>query len=164
MLINKLPLNIKKHLCSRRALTVVASCILLSLCGVLSSLASAQQSNNAYEAKPLRKKPTSVNYMLRDPTRPPSVVVQQLAAQFSDNPEYQLTAIFKRNDQQYAVLNGDIVTKGDSVADMFVTEITGSNITMRRGSSTINSSNSAFPSTLVLELNGAVNVKKQVTK
>jgi hypothetical protein len=163
--INKLPLKIKKQLCSRQAFTVVASCIMLSLCGMLSSLASAQQPINTYEAKPLRKKPTSVNYnMQRDPTRPPSVVVQQLAAQLAVNPEYQLTAIFKRNDQQYAVLNGDIVTTGDPVADMFISDITGDNLTMQRSPSSRNSTNSAFPNTLVLELQGTVNIKKQVTK
>lgn len=166
MLINKLQLKFIKQLFNRQSAMVILSCALLSVCGLLAQPAAAQQQpNESFEAKQLRKKPTSFAYVHKDPTRPPSVVVQQLAAQLSVNPEYELTAIFTRNNQQYAVLNGDVVATGDPVADMIISQISGTNLTMKRNpTATASSRNSGAGNTIVLELNGTVDVKKQVTK
>ena len=119
MLTNRLPTMMKKieikQLSSRPTKIAVISCVALTICKLLSGTVMAQQLSKTDNVDVLRKKPSGLHYMQRDPTRPPSVVVQQLAAQLTVNPDYQLTAIFKRNDQQYAVLNGDVVTKGDAV-------------------------------------------------
>jgi len=110
-----------------------------------------------------RAEKTSINStrVKQDPTRPPSVIVQQLAPELSIKPEYELTAIFTRNNHQYAVVNGNVVKTGDPVANMLVTGISASNLTMEHvGTSQYASSKDI----LVLELSGTVNVKKQVLK
>lgn len=99
------------------------------------------------------------NEKLQDPTRPPSVIVQQLAPELALAPEYELTAIFTRNNQQYAVVNGTVLKKGDSLANMLVSEISATSLTFEDLLST-----EQAEQIRVLELRGAVNIKKQVRK
>ncbi|MFT6267466.1 MAG: hypothetical protein ACJAVV_000264 [Alphaproteobacteria bacterium] len=134
----------------------LVSCILLSICGLLSKPVSALQQ----EAKALESTSSNFMHLKSDPTRPPSVIVQQLAPELMVDPKYELTAIFMRNNQQYAVINGNVVKTGDPVADMFVSGISGTTLTMKYGTS----SRDAAKDDLVIELSGAVSVKKQVTK
>lgn len=92
----------------------------------------------------------------QDPTRPPSVIVQQLSEELAIKPEFELTAIFTRNRQQYAVVNGSVLKTGDALDDMVVTQISDTNITLQ------NTDSSQLEETL--ELYGALNIKKQVIK
>ncbi len=92
----------------------------------------------------------------QDPTRPPSVIVQQLSEELAIKPEFELTAIFTRNKQQYAVVNGTVLKTGDALDDMVVTQISDTNITLQ------NTDSSQLEETL--ELHGALNIKKQVIK
>jgi hypothetical protein len=156
VLINKLQLSVKQQLCSRHTLMALASCVLLSICGLLSKPVSAFQQ----EAKVLESKPSDFMHLKNDPTRPPSVMVQQLAPELMADPQYELTAIFLRNNQQYAVVNGNVVKTGDPIADMVVSGISGTKLTM----SYAKSSRDARKDLVVLELSGAVSVKTQVTK
>lgn len=156
MLINKLQRNLKKQLISRHTFLALASCVLLFVCGVLSQNASAQQ--QTMNTEPRNTANDSVNKLAlkNDPTRPPSVIVQQLKQALEVAPEYELTAIFTRDKQQYAVVNGNVVKAGDPIANMLVTNITGTNLTMKNAASS--------EDTMVLELSGAVSIKTQVTK
>jgi hypothetical protein len=160
VLINKLQQSIKTQLFSRHTLLAMLSCMLLMLCGFLSSPTFAQQQRgpaHQYNKMPsVPNKTASLMHLKRDPTRPPSVIVAQLAQALAVKPKYELTAIFTRNKQQYAVVNGAIVKAGDPIANMMVTDISSSNLTMQ---------NNASPQKpMVLELNGAVTIKTQVSK
>jgi hypothetical protein len=138
----------------------IVCCLLLVVCGILSKPAVSMQQPLVTQE---RAEKTSINStrVKQDPTRPPSVIVQQLAPELSIKPEYELTAIFTRNNHQYAVVNGNVVKTGDPVANMLVTGISASNLTMEHvGTSQYASSKDI----LVLELSGTVNVKKQVLK
>lgn len=158
MLINKLQQNlIIKQLCSRHTLMALISCVLLVICGLLSGYASAvQQTVNATESSQATNMQANLKRFKQDPTRPPSMIVQQLAPELAIKPAYELTAIFTRNNRQYAVVNGNVVKTGDPVANMRVAEISGSNLTLQHATSSRD--------IMVLELSGAVTVKTQVTK
>ncbi len=58
-----------------------------------------------------------------DPTKPPSVIVQQLAPELISNGNFRLSAIFKRNSTLYAVVNGEVVKAGDGIDGMTITKI-----------------------------------------
>ena len=107
-----------------------------------------------------RKEKTSADIQAmaqkKDPTRPPSVIVQQLAQEVAVKPEFELTAIFTRNDQQYAVVNGAVLKTGDAFANMLVAEITTTQLVLEDAQTA--------QEVKVLELHGAINVKKQVVK
>lgn len=138
----------------------VFCCLLLVICGLLSKSAIAYQQTIAIDdAKP--NKPSYVSRVKQDPTRPPSVIVQQLAPELAIKPKYELTAIFTRNNHQYAVVNGNVVKAGDPIADMLITEISAFNLTMKPSRT---AQDTSLQDSLVLELSGSVNVKKQVTK
>lgn len=92
----------------------------------------------------------------QDPTRPPSIFVQQLESELERKPEFQLTAIFIRNNKQYAVVNGTVLKAGDALDDMLVSEITPHNLTLQHAQHA--------KQIKVLELHGAISVKKQVVK
>lgn len=160
MLINKLQNKVKRQLLSQHFLMAICCCLLLLVCGLLSTSASAYQqsvaTNNAEQ-----NKPSNAPRIKQDPTRPPSVIVQQLAPELAIKPKYELTAIFTRNNHQYAVVNGNVVKAGDPIADMLITEISAFNLTMKPSRTTQDTS---LEDSLVLELSGSVNVKKQVTK
>lgn len=136
----------------------ISCCLLLVMCGLLAKSATAFQYavNNTQQ-----NKPSNVSRAKQDPTRPPSVIVQQLAPELAIKPKYELTAIFTRNNHQYAVVNGNVVKAGDPVADMLITEISAFNLTMKPSRT---AQDKSLKDTLVLELSGSVNVKKQVTK
>ncbi len=91
-----------------------------------------------------------------DPTRPPSVIAQQLTPLQPQNKGFNLSAIFTRNDQRYAVLNGDVVKKGDQVLGMQVTEINAIELTLK--SLNTNAEN------IVLQVQNNADMKKQVVK
>jgi hypothetical protein len=138
----------------------VFCCLLLFICGLLSKSAIAYQQAIAIDdAKP--NKSSYVPRVKQDPTRPPSVIVQQLAPELAIKPKYELTAIFTRNNHQYAVVNGNVVKAGDPIADMLITEISAFNLTMKPSRT---AQDRSLQDSLVLELSGSVNVKKQVTK
>jgi len=160
VLINKLQRNIKKRLLSKHTLTAVFSCLLLIVCDLLSFAVATEQPFFAAQQK-ITKASASSTRMKQDPTRPPSVIVQQLAPELAIKPEYELTAIFTRNNNQYAVVNGKVVKAGDPVADMLVTEISASNLTLQHSPS---AQDTPLAEIVVIELNGSVNVKKQVIK
>lgn len=142
---------------SKRAFISLFSCALLFICGVLSSsfpVDAAFGFDEQYKDK--TKVQSAYVKSNQDPTRPPSVIVQQLASKVEAKPEYVLTAIFMRNNQHYAVVNGNIVQAGDNISNMLVKEITPTNLTMLN---TIEDQNR-----MVLELSGATDIKKQVVK
>lgn len=160
MLINKLQLNVKKQLFSKHTLMAIFCCLSLVVCGLLSKPAAAYQEPVASQQKEQNKLTNSFQ-VKQDPTRPPSVIVQQLAPELAIKPKYELTAIFTRDNHQYAVVNGNVVKAGDPLADMLITEISGSNLTMKHVST---SQDKALRNNVVLELSGSVNIKKQVNK
>lgn len=98
---------------------------------------------------------SSETYAQNDPTRPPNIMAVQLSKQLNVKPSYELTAIFTRNNKQYAVVNGSVLKAGDSIADMYVKEISADRVVMHK--------QHARGDKLVLQLSGSVSVK-QVTK
>jgi hypothetical protein len=136
VLINKLQQSLIKQLTSRHTLLALASCILLFICAFLSESAVAMQEE--------------------DPTRPPNFVAQQQEIAQVGEPRYVLSAIFSKNNERFAIVNGHIVKSGDKLANMLVTDILSDKLTL--------TNTSASQDTLVLELSGAVTVKTQVTK
>ncbi len=167
-----------KHLFAKYTLISVFSCLMLFICGVLAEPAyaaqeapSAQSTNDhaTKKAKDDKKqglvkigenkentRKQALKEFAQDPTRPPSIATAQLANDLDIKPEFELTAIFTRNQRQYAVVNGNVVTTGDSLADMVISDISTSTISMLDTASS--------KQTLVLELNGASQVKVQVSK
>lgn len=160
MLINKLQRKLRRQLFNKHTLMAIFCCLSLLVCSFLSKPAASYQQPIASQEE-AQEKPKNLRTEKQDPTRPPSVIVQQLSPELAIKPEYELTAIFTRNNLQYAVVNGNVVTRGDPVADMLITEISGSNLTMKQ---TRSSQNTALKEIVVLELSGSVNVKKQVKK
>lgn len=146
---------------SKQVMLVVSCCLLLFLCGQFSANAinstnkSAETITIKNESSKLQSSKAHIS-IKRDPTRPPGVISMQLADELAIQPEYKLTAIFTRNAQQYAVLNGNIVKKGDAFEDMTVIDITSSQIVM----SDKGNKNKA----LIIDLFGASDIKEQVTK
>lgn len=138
----------------------IVCCFLLVICGLLSKSATAYQQHIAINNAEQHKS-NNLPRVKQDPTRPPSVIVQQLAPELAIKPKYELTAIFTRNNHQYAVVNGHVVKAGDPVADMLITDISAFNLTMKPSRT---AQDTSLEDTLVLELSGSVNVKKQVTK
>nr|WP_136251346.1 hypothetical protein [Ningiella ruwaisensis] len=67
----------------------------------------------------------------QDPTRPPNVMAQQLTPLKQDGSKFVLTAVFNRNAQRYAVLNGEIVKQGDEIAGMRVVSILDESIKLQ---------------------------------
>ncbi len=145
----------------------VLSCTLLFVCGLLSAASSAANlpvaenkvlstaQNNTGSAQP-HIKGDKILKLKEDPTRPPSVIAAQLSSDLGLDPAYELTAIFTRHDQQYAIVNGNIVQTGDHIADMRVIDISSTKLIMQNRLSAQNE--------VVLALSGAINVKQQVTK
>jgi hypothetical protein len=160
VLINKLQRKVKKQLFNKHFLMAIFCCLSLVVCGLLSKPAASYQQPIASQEK-AQKKPLNLQRVKQDPTRPPSVMVQQLAPELAIKPEFELTAIFTRDNHQYAVVNGNVVKTGDPVADMLITEISRSNLTMKH---IRYSQDAALKEIVVLELSGSVNVKKQVKK
>jgi len=66
----------------------------------------------------------------QDPTRPPSVIAQQLAPLKEFNAEFNLSAIFTRNEQRYAVVNGEVLKQGDEIMGMKISTIDALNVTL----------------------------------
>lgn len=99
---------------------------------------------------------TKSQIVKRDPTRPPNYVNDVLSPVNSPEPEFQLSAIFTRNNQQYAIVNGDVVKAGDMLNGMLVSEIGAHSLTLR------NTNNAQH--TTVLKMHGLMSVKKQVVK
>lgn len=93
---------------------------------------------------------------IKDPTKPPSHVALTLSNTLQQNPNYELTAIFSRDAKNYAVVNGTILSVGDKLANMLVTEISHAQVTMN--------DKSAANKQVVLELSGSVSIKKQVSQ
>jgi hypothetical protein len=158
VLINNLQHKIKRQLLSQHSLMAVFCCLLMVLCGLLSKSAIAYQQPIAIDAAKSNK-PNYLPRVKQDPTRPPSVIVQQLAPELAIKPKYELTAIFTRDNHQYAVVNGNVVKAGDPIADMLITEISAFNLTMKPSRT---AQDISLRDSLVLELSGSVNVKKQV--
>ncbi|WP_371193512.1 hypothetical protein [Glaciecola sp. SC05] len=99
---------------------------------------------------------TSVHALQQDPTRPPSVIAQQLAPLQEFNAGFNLSAIFTRNAQRYAVVNGEILKQGDEIMGMKISTIDASNVTLtdaRFGSEDI-----------VLQVQKGSGMSKQVVK
>jgi len=92
----------------------------------------------------------------QDPTRPPNVMAAQLTPlQVKDN-GFLLTAIFIRSDQHYAVVNGEVLKKGDQIMGMKVAKIDGANVTL---SDSISKSND-----IVLAVSSEAGISKRVVK
>jgi len=149
--INKLSQNIKKWCINRQIAVTLISCVLLFLCNQLSAHASDKNTLN-----PDAKRKGLLQNMMQDPTGPPNMMAVQLSESLKLEPKFELTAIFTRNAKQYAVVNGNIVTTGDTVADMFVIDITNDQVVMENPQSK--------DAATVIDLAGAISVKKQVTK
>lgn len=133
---------------------------MLIVCGLLSKPATSAQQQNLSRVKN-NNASQNLHQLRKDPTRPPSVIVQHLKPELAMKAEYELTAIFTRNNLQYAVVNGNVVKTGDPINDMLVTGISNSNLTMEKAAT---STNTSSKDTLILELSGSINVKKQVIK
>ena len=91
----------------------------------------------------------------KDPTKPVK------KAQMLDEPEkydsgFALTAIFNRNDNYYAVVNGQVVATNDVIANKRVLKITQTNMILE--------DTEASQEAMVLELFSSNNVKTQVQK
>lgn len=115
------------------------------MCGLLNQAIANNFSKNA------------LNYQsIQDPTKPPTKPNTQSSAQQTLTPKYVLTAIFSRSTQNYAVINGSILKVGDSLANIQVVEINESSVVIREQSSS--------KKDVVLELDGSVSVKKQVSQ
>jgi hypothetical protein len=133
--------------------------MLLFLCGLLSegSYALAQPTKGT---------------VLKDPTSPPKAVFQRRAQALAADPTYELSAIFMRNKQRYAIVNGGVVKTGDSLANMRITNISGTNLTMENTSLSKETNQygkrdtrkNAMNNVIVLELSDDVTVKTQVKK
>jgi hypothetical protein len=152
VLINKLQHSVKKQLFRRHILTAFVSCTLLFICGLLSEPASALQ------------QASKIVFDQQDPTRPPNMSASQTALGTAVEPKYELTAIFTRNNQKYAVVNGNIVKTGDLVLDMLVSDISRNKLTMELAQLSHGIARDTSQDMMVLELKGAVSVKTQVTK
>lgn len=91
----------------------------------------------------------------KDPTKPLK------KAQMLDEPErydngYALTAIFKRNNNYYAVVNGQVLATNDVIANKRVLKITPTNMILE--------DTETSQEAMVLELFSTNNVKTQVQK
>lgn len=92
----------------------------------------------------------------QDPTRPPSVIAQQLTPLQEANTDFNLSAIFTRNAQRYAVVNGEVLKLGDEIMGMEIATIDASNVTLsdpRSGAKDI-----------VLQVQNGSGMSKQVVK
>jgi hypothetical protein len=92
----------------------------------------------------------------QDPTRPPNVMAQQLAPLQQKDTGFLLTAIFKRSQQHYAVVNGEVVQKGDKILGMQVSDIDAVNVTL---TDTVSSAND-----IVLTVKSESGLSKRVVK
>ena len=90
-----------------------------------------------------------------DPTRPPSVIAQQLAP-LQANTGFELSAIFTRNNQRYAVLNGAVLKQGDEYMGMKVTGISAFEVTLQN----LRENNKD----LILQVQNNAGMSKQVVK
>jgi len=74
-------------------------------------------------------------HKVKDPTKPPSVIVQQLAKEIKPKNELKLSAIFKRQNKLYAVINGEIFSAGEKLegvdVDMKVEEIDAGTVVLK---------------------------------
>jgi len=99
---------------------------------------------------------TTANTAKSDPTRPRNTVFDNKQAEQQDQAGLSLTAIFKRNNEYYAVINAQVVKKNEMIANKRVLLITETNLILEDA----NSSEEA----MVLELFGSNNIKTQVQK
>lgn len=65
---------------------------------------------------------------LSDPTRPPGKSEALIIADTSSNGGVNITAVFKKNDAIYAVINNKWLQKGEKVGAWRVTDITNSGV------------------------------------
>lgn len=93
---------------------------------------------------------------LPDPTRPSGLVTSNNKLIMPVQNNFILTAIFKKGDQQYAVVNNEVMAVGDTIANKRVVSITQSNVILKDAL--------VQNDTMVLELFGSTNVKTQVVK
>ncbi len=122
-------------------------CLLISFCGFLNKALAGSNVDSAFDFR-----------SFQDPTQPPSKAAKQSSTKEQPAPQYVLTAIFNRSSQTYAVINGNILTVGDFLADIQVVDIKETSVVIRDPSS------SQTQKDVVLELNSSVSVKKQVSQ
>ena len=92
----------------------------------------------------------------QDPTRPPSASLQQLAPINQVTAALNLSAIFTRNAQRYAVVNGEILKQGDNIMGMQIATIDGFEVTLTDPNSGAKA--------LVLKVQNGSSMSKQVVK
>ncbi|MEM0911583.1 MAG: hypothetical protein AAGJ37_11440 [Pseudomonadota bacterium] len=70
-----------------------------------------------------------------DPTKPPSVIVEQLVEEIKPKSAMELTAVFKRKNKLYAVINGKLFSAGEYLDgvndDMKVEDISEGTVVLR---------------------------------
>lgn len=70
-----------------------------------------------------------------DPTKPPSVIVKQLVEEIKPMNDLELTAVFKRKNTLYAVINGQLFSAGEYLDgindDLKVEEISPGTVVLR---------------------------------
>ncbi|MFC4701076.1 hypothetical protein ACFO4O_12960 [Glaciecola siphonariae] len=99
---------------------------------------------------------TMLAFAQQDPTRPPSVIAQQLTPLQKVNAPFNVSAIFTRNDRRYAVVNGQVLKQGDEILGMKVSGIEASNVTLSDLTSSAND--------IVLQVQNNAGMSKQVVK
>lgn len=92
----------------------------------------------------------------QDPTRPYAANLQSLSLVPQPNSDFLLTAVFSRNNQMHAVLNGDVVKKDDIIGTKRVVLISQSTLILN--------DTEVQNETTVLKLFGSTTVKTQVVK
>jgi len=96
------------------------------------------------------------NSQRKDPTRPPSVIIEQLAPVIEHESGLKLSAIFKRDTSLYAVINGQIFSQGDDVNGMKVEKISQHRVVL--------TPNAGDREQVVLSVDDAAKLNKQVSK
>lgn len=92
----------------------------------------------------------------QDPTRPPSVIAEQLAPLKQVQTHFQLSAIFTRKELRYAVVNGEVLKQGDEIMGMKVQTIDSSQVRL--------SDPGFHKDDIVLEMQSSAGMNKQVVK
>lgn len=98
----------------------------------------------------------SNNTARKDPTRPKAFVADNSGLKTPEQTAFLLSAIFKRNNEYYAIINAQVVKTNEIVGNKRVLLITESNLILED----TNSPEEA----MVLELFGSNNIKTQVQK
>ncbi|WP_395339850.1 hypothetical protein PN836_015475 [Ningiella sp. W23] len=104
-----------------------------------------------------KQTPSSVS---QDPTRPPSVIVQQLQP-LQKNVGFNLSAIFTRDARRYAVVNGEVLAQGDQIMGMQVMMINDQEVTLGHLSKI---DTSLSKDDIVLSVQNNSSMSKQVVK